>query len=439
VTAIAVGQARLGSPLFSTLLVGTQFGFASFLLIALTVISMQNAEMRRTALASMQDPLVLVANPARQTKVAATTLRERLGNLPQVRGVTEIQMPPWEGLMMTPIASSPDPTSPQRPVTTRQVGYDFFDVFNVTLVAGRVFDREHAEDTPQAFGPGAGPADRRGPAPATGGPTAAADSPESSEPPPPTNIVVDRSFVAAYGLGTPEEAVDKLIYRPLPPNLPPGASAAPRPPLRIIGVVEDRSFSFFKTPANSTGAMYGLQANLELTVARVAAADLADGLRGIDDAWRELAPNVAVSRRFLDEVFEGAYAQYLRLNRLFAVLAVMAFGICVAGLFGMAIYVAGRRRREIGVRKTLGASTSRMVALLLVGFSRPVVIANVIAWPAGWFAARAYLNQFSPAIALTPGPFLLSVAITLAIACLAVLGQTVRAARTTPAEVLRQD
>jgi putative ABC transport system permease protein len=91
------------------------------------------------------------------------------------------------------------------------------------------------------------------------------------------------------------------------------------------------------------------------------------------------------------------------------------------------------------VRKTLGGSTPQMVRLLLVGFSRPVLIANLVAWPAGYFAARAYLNQFPQSIALTPWPFVLSVAITLAIAWLAVASQTLRAARTTPAEVLRHE
>jgi putative ABC transport system permease protein len=185
--------------------------------------------------------------------------------------------------------------------------------------------------------------------------------------------------------------------------------------------------------------MYVLQAGLGITVARVSGADLDAGLAGIDAAWKQLAPNVAISRRFLDEVFERAYAGYARINHLFGTLSVMAFAICVAGLFGMALFVAGRRRREIGVRKTLGGTTAQMVALLLAGFSRPVLVANVIAWPAGYFAARAYLNQFPDPIAMTLWPFALSVVITLAIACLAVLGQTLRAARTTPAEVLRNE
>jgi putative ABC transport system permease protein len=423
VSAIAVAQARLGSQVFSTLLVGTQFAVASFLLITLTVISMQNAEMRRTALSAIEDPLVVIENPTSMTKVAPATLRERLGAVPQVRGVTEVLSTPWESLLITSVKGSPDPSSPQRTSLIRQVGFDFFAVFNVPLAAGRVFDRAHAEDVPATGPPGA---------PGSGG------AQNGGEPPPPQNIVVDRAFVAALGLGTPEEAVDKLVYRPAPPVALAAAPPAP-PPMRIIGVAEDRSFSFFKTPPGTAGTIYALQANLGFTVARVAAADVDGGLAGIDAAWKELAPGVAVSRRFLDEIFERAYANYVRINHLFGTLSVMAFAISIAGLFGMAVFVAGRRRREIGVRKTFGGTSAQMVALLLTGFSRPVLLANVIAWPAGYLAARLYLNQFSGSIALTPWPFVLSVVITLAIACLAVLGQTLRAARTTPAEVLRNE
>ncbi|HUL83142.1 MAG TPA: FtsX-like permease family protein [Gammaproteobacteria bacterium] len=422
VSAIAAAQARLGSPLFSTLLVGAQFAIASFLLIALTVITLQNNEMRRTALSGITDPLVVIENPASQTKVASATLRERLSAVPQVRAVTEVLGAPWEFFLIFEVASSPDPMAPKHSSSVQQVGFDFFDVFSVPLLAGRVFDRGHAEDVP-GTGPAFGP---RPPANPTG------------ESPPPQNVIVDRAFVAALGLGTPEEAVGKLVYRPAPP----GAAAAappPLPPMRIIGVVENRAFSFFKTPTETAGVMYTLQADLGVTIARVAAADLDKGLAGIDAAWKQLAPNVALSRRFLDEIFDRAYANYVRINHLFGTLSVMAFAICIAGLFGMAVFIAGRRRREIGVRKTLGGTTTQMIALLLAGFSRPVLIANVIAWPAGYFAARKYLSQFAQSIPITPWPFLLSVAITIAIAWLAVVGQTLRAARTTPAEVLRNE
>ena len=420
VSAIAVGQARLGSSLFSTLLVGAQFAVASFLLIALTVISMQNAEMRRTALSAIDDPLVVIDNPTNQTRIAVATLRERLSAVPQVRSVTEVLLTPWEGLLITSVKSSPDPTSPDRFPMVRQVGFDFFDVFNVPVLAGRVFDREHAEDVPMTGG-----------LHPQGGPPAASE-------PPPQNIVVDRAFTAALGFATPEEAIDRLVYRAAP-TVALAAAPPPQPPMRIIGVVEDRSFSFFKSPREVAGAMYTLQADLGVTIARVSGADLEAGLAGIDAAWKQLAPNVAINRRFLDEIFDRAYASYVRVNHLFGTLSVMAFAICVAGLFGMAIFVAGRRRREIGVRKTLGGTTTQMVALLLAGFSRPVLIANVIAWPAGYLAARMYLNQFPQSIPVTSWPFALSVVITVAIAWLAVVGQTLRAARTTPAEVLRNE
>ena len=166
---------------------------------------------------------------------------------------------------------------------------------------------------------------------------------------------------------------------------------------------------------------------------------MAGALERVDALWRQLAPNVALTRRFLDDVFNQAFEYYLRLNRLFGLLALMAFAISSAGLFGMATLVAARRRREIGVRKTFGASTMQVVRLLLGGFSRPVVVANIVVWPAVFFGARAYLRQFFEPAPITAAPFLASLVITLAIAWLAVGGQTWRAARRPPAAVLRRE
>jgi len=165
---------------------------------------------------------------------------------------------------------------------------------------------------------------------------------------------------------------------------------------------------------------------------RVSGEHLAEARDVIDEKWLKLSPNVPVARQFVDEVFERSYAAFSRVNTMLAALAML-------GLFGMAVFVATRRRHEIGVRKTIGARTSQVILLLLRDFSKPVVIANLIVWPIAYFAMQAYLSVFVHRIAMTPWPFLGSLAIALAIAWLAVGGQTVRAARLKPAEVLRYE
>jgi putative ABC transport system permease protein len=189
----------------------------------------------------------------------------------------------------------------------------------------------------------------------------------------------------------------------------------------------------------TTATMYPLRSRLDYQLARVSRDDVAGGLAAIDRVWKQLAPSVAVSRHFVDDYFNEAFEFYLLVSRVLTGLALLAFGISLTGLFGMATLIAGRRMREVGVRKVHGASGGRMVAMLLASFSMPVLVANVVVWPLAYVAARKYLDAFQAPIAVTPVPFLLSLAITLAIAWLAVGTQTLHAARTRPADVLRYE
>jgi putative ABC transport system permease protein len=207
--------------------------------------------------------------------------------------------------------------------------------------------------------------------------------------------------------------------------------------MQIIGVVDNRRLTF--RGAGAEAVMYSYSTNLDVTYVRIAASDVASALAGIDAAWNRLAPNVAISRRFFDESFNQAYETFASLNQVFRALSLMALAISTAGLVGMATLTVGRRRREIGVRKTFGASTVQMTLMLLKAFARPVVVANVIVWPLAYLAARAYLRAFIDPAALGPGPFVLALAATLGVAWLAVGTQTVRAARLKPADVLRNE
>jgi putative ABC transport system permease protein len=348
-------------------------------------------------------------------------------------------------------------------VIVRPVGSDFFDVFDIPLLAGRVLGGEHDEDFPPrpaaapstpgpAAGPGAangtGPRDPGGQGAGSQGATTQASSSGAAPPAstaqgstPPSrpreqNIVVDRTFAAAFGFASPEAAVGQAVY--LVPNALPGQPQPPVQTNRIVGVVEDRVFSMFG-PQEINGVYYAAQRGGDFTVARVAKTDLATGLAAIDSMWKGLAPNVALTRRFLDDIFNNQYQYYVRISRLFGALALLAFVISIAGLFAMATLVAARRRQEVGVRKTLGARTRQIVMLLLASFAKPVVVANLVAWPVAFVAARIYLKQFPDPISLTPLPFVGSLVLMLAIACLAVGTQTWRAARLKPAEVLHHE
>ncbi|MET0984510.1 MAG: FtsX-like permease family protein [Steroidobacteraceae bacterium] len=113
--------------------------------------------------------------------------------------------------------------------------------------------------------------------------------------------------------------------------------------------------------------------------------------------------------------------------------------IAVMSLVGMAVDATGRRLREIGIRKTLGASAIEIGLMLLRDFSKPVLIGNLIAWPVAYLAGQAYANLFTQRAPGSLVPFALSLLATLIIAWVAVAAQSVRAARVTPTAVLRQE
>jgi putative ABC transport system permease protein len=125
--------------------------------------------------------------------------------------------------------------------------------------------------------------------------------------------------------------------------------------------------------------------------------------------------------------------------RLFSIFSILAIFISCLGLFGLSMFVAERRTKEIGIRKVLGSSVPGIVVLLSRTFVKWVLVANIIAWPIAWFAMNKWLQSFAYRIDLTIWPFLLSGLAALTIALLTVCWQAIRAARANPVEALRYE
>ena len=147
----------------------------------------------------------------------------------------------------------------------------------------------------------------------------------------------------------------------------------------------------------------------------------------------------AVQRHFLDDSFDKLYSADERQGEMFDIFVGIAILIACLGLFGLAAFTAGRRTKEIGIRKVFGASTWDVVFLLLWQFSVPVLVANAIAWPLAWYYLHGWLQGFAYRITLNPLYFIGTAVAALLIAWATIICHAVPVARANPIYALRYE
>lgn len=406
VQALQAGSARTGRRYVPTLLVGLQFAITGFLLILALVAQNQNRVLTRSVADATKDPEIVITTRIGEANLDLQTLRTELLRSPHIRSVSAADELPWEGGGGWHFLVTRDPEAAAKPieVSANRVWYDFFDALELRMLAGRTFNRSFADETDI-------PAIIQGRAQ-------------------PLAVVVDRDLAARLGWASPTEAVGKLIYRPSP-----GVGAA-QLTLQIVGVVEN-GYPRLTGSGAETNLFLLMPTLVNYPIVRLDPQHVQAALADIDATWKLLAPQTPLELRFTDELFAQTYATFSAVGSVATGLAAFAFVISLMGLFAMAVYVTTERLREIGVRKTLGASPLRIFRMLLLDFSKPIVAANLIAWPFAYFAAEAYLSMFLKRTDVSLPPFVLSLVITLLIAWLTVAGQALRAARMQPAAILR--
>jgi len=159
----------------------------------------------------------------------------------------------------------------------------------------------------------------------------------------------------------------------------------------------------------------------------------------VEIVWNELFPDQPLVYYFLDASINGLYESEECIGKLFRILTILGIFIASLGLFGLATFMAEKKTKEIGIRKTLGATVLKIVLLLSKEFFVCVLLANLIAWPLAYVIMNNWLHNFSYQIDITIGVFLQSGILALIIVGITVTFQSVKAATANPIKSLRYE
>ena len=205
----------------------------------------------------------------------------------------------------------------------------------------------------------------------------------------------------------------------------------------IIGVVKDFNFESVKQKIGPLVMMLG---NWTTTVAvRTNTADMKGLLAQMDKVWRGFAPQQAMRYTFLDESFAHMYADVQQTGNIFTSLATLAICIACLGLFALSAFMAEQRRKEMGIRKVLGASIMEVAGLLSRDFLRLVALAIVIGSPIAWWIMHWWLQDYIYRTTIGAGMFVGAAGLVLLIALLTVSWQALRSGTSNPAAALRSE
>jgi putative ABC transport system permease protein len=402
-----------GSGSLRNVLVIAQFAVSIGLIICTAVVYAQTVHARTADPGYKRDGLLQVQGIGRREMfpVLDTLVRE----LKQIDGVTAI------GRTNIGVATQNNQnTGVQMPgrnepinIGYYSIDFGFLDAMGIKLLAGRTFDESRPMDDSTTPFPTDEAAERalvqRG-----------------------INVVMNELAVRRLGLGSPQAAIGKTV------KMLADAEEGTVMNATVIGVVQDSRFRSIREtvdPIIFRASRFGQGWML----VRYNAGDPARIRRDVEAVWKRIAPEVPFQAEFSEDIVGELYEAEDARAQTFAGFAILAVVVACLGLFGLAAFTAERRTKEIGIRKVLGARSGDIVRLLAWQFSKPVIIANLIAWPVAWWVMRDWLNSFDTRIDLGPTPFLLAGLVALAIAIGTIAGHALKVARSNPINALRYE
>ncbi|GAB4032939.1 ABC transporter permease [Spirosoma jeollabukense] len=368
-------------------LVITQFAIAIVLMISTAVVYNQMKYIQDYRLGYAKDQVLLMpdfSDSARNYE----TIKEQFIQTGAVRDMGRSSRIPSSRLLDSwdAAAAKGDSMAPVK-INLRglRVDYDFIPAYQIAMAAGRNFSRAYSTDT--------------------------------------SMVVLNETAVRQLGW-TPEQAIGKAFrYGPVKGQ--------------VIGVTKDFHFESLHQEMAALAMVMSTENFRWLSIPLKG--DVPTAIQRVETVWKRFFPEHPFDYQFLDTRFDRLYAREQTQQTLFSIFAGIAILISCLGLFGLSMFMAEQRTKEIGIRKVLGASEISLVTLFSKDFMKLVIVALIIASPVAWYAMHTWLNDFAYRTSIHWWVFLLAGGLTVLIALLTVSFQSVKAALMNPVKSLRSE
>ncbi len=380
------------SDLFRKALVVFQFGITAVLIIGSVVVFRQLTYLKHKDIGFDKEHVIFIPFQEISAHEKYDLLKNQLLRNPDIFGVTAVSTVPGIGSQNGIKLKTEDIDELDMGII--YVDYDFVETLGIEVKEGRHFDTNLTSDAKSAF-------------------------------------LVNESFLQKVGWDSAVGRDLELFYKR-------GETVHSMYSGSIIGVV--KNFNFREIHMLVQPVVFNIDpGRFEYMLVRINGQNRERALTATSRTFKELVPAHPFEFSFLDLAIEDAYQREKTFGRLINYATILAIFVACLGLFGLTSFAAQRRTKEIGIRKTLGASVPRIVLLLTKDFIKLIAIANVIAWPVGYFLMNDWLQNYAFRTSVGWFTFILAGLITLAIALLAISYQAIKAAMANPVDSLKYE
>ncbi len=366
-------------------LIVLQFVIAQALIIGTLVVSNQLEYFRNKPLGYHKNAVITIPLPANTKADDTRALRTRLGQLAGVKNVSFALTPPsYEGGWFAGFNFEGSGLKDDVICQMMPVDATFLKTYGLKLLAGRSLRQN--------------------------GDSAA--------------VVVNEAVLRAMRIKNPAEAIGRQIR-----NL--------EQLVTIVGVVQDFHAQSLK---KAIGPIIMNRVDwIEMAGVRLEPSNLRPTIAQVEQIWKQSFPESIFEFTFLEDDIAKFYEEEVKMYRLFRIFAGIAIFISCLGLYGLVSFMAVQRTKEIGIRKVLGASIAKIVALFTKEFFALILLAFAVAAPLAWYFMHAWLQNFEYQVPLGLDIFLSAILFSLAIAGITIVYRSVRAALTNPVQNLRNE